>query len=192
MNAEHIGRCHQRRNLRGAIGERMWVVGIGLGANLGEREKTLQSAVDMLARTPSITVRAASPIYETEPVGPPQPAYLNAAVRVETTLEPEALLDVLLAVEAAHGRVRRERWGARTLDLDVLVVCDPRSFAPRAITTPRLTVPHPHLLERTFALAPLLDVVPELEGRWGTTLRALGGPPARAQGSQSIVVPERH
>ncbi|MDQ3037635.1 MAG: 2-amino-4-hydroxy-6-hydroxymethyldihydropteridine diphosphokinase [Myxococcota bacterium] len=166
--------------------------GIGLGANLGERLETMQRAVDALARTPHIRVRAVSPVYETEPVGPPQPCYLNAAARIETDLEPDALLDALLAIEVANGRVRAERWGARTLDLDVLVLCDARSGEPLVIDSPRLQVPHPHLLERTFALAPLLDVMPELAPKWGDTLRALGGRPPRAERSQSIVVPRRH
>jgi 2-amino-4-hydroxy-6-hydroxymethyldihydropteridine diphosphokinase len=165
---------------------------IGLGANLGARLETMQSAVDALDRTPGIAVRAVSPVYETEPVGPPQPRYLNAAARIETTLEPDALLDALLAIEASHGRVRRERWGPRTLDLDVLALCDAHTLAPLVIATDRLVVPHPHLLERAFALAPLLDVLPELAGDWGASLRALGGPPPHAGGSQSIVVPGRH
>ena len=170
----------------------VWIAGIGLGANLGDRRATLQSSVDALARRAGVSVRAVSPIYETAPVGPPQPAYLNAAVRAEVTLEPEALLDALLAIEAAHGRVRRERWGPRTLDLDVLVLCDPATLEPRAVDTARLKVPHPHLLERGFALAPLLDVIPELGPRWGEALRGLGGPPPRAREFQSIVVPGRH
>jgi 2-amino-4-hydroxy-6-hydroxymethyldihydropteridine diphosphokinase len=165
---------------------------IGLGANLGERLATLQSALEALARTPGVEVRAVSRVYETDPVGPPQPRYLNAAARVETTLEAEALLDALLAVEAAHGRVRGARWGPRTLDLDILILCDPEGMTLLEVDTPRLSVPHPHLLERAFALGPLLEVLPELEGRWGGTLRALGGPPPVAHGSQSIVVPARH
>lgn len=169
------------------------LAGIGLGANLGERARALQSALDALARAPGVVaVRAVSPLYETEPVGPPQPRYLNAAARVETTLAPDALLDALLAIEAAHGRARRERWGPRTLDLDVLALWDVERGELVRVEGPRLVVPHPHLLERTFALAPLLDVLPELEPLWGASLRALGGPPPRAQGSQSIVVPGRH
>lgn len=171
---------------------RVLIAGIGLGANLGDRAATLESAVARLAEIPGVIVERTSPIYETAPVGPPQPSYLNAAVRVRTTLAPEALLDVLLAIEAAHGRVRRERWGPRTLDLDILVLGDPTTLELRPWSSPRLTVPHPHLLERAFALGPLLDVFPELEATWGPTLRALGGPPPRAQGSQRIVVPGHH
>src|ERR1041384_6029882 len=91
---------------------------IGLGANLGDRLITLRSAVDGLAR--SGTVRAVSHLYETEPVGPAQPDFLNAAVLLESNLAALALPEALLDLERAHGRERRERWGARTLDLDLL------------------------------------------------------------------------
>ena len=97
-------------------------------------------------------------MYETEALvlagAPPQPKYLNAAVLLETDLEPEALLDRLLEIERAHGRERREKWGPRTIDLDILWI-DGVSFA-----TEKLVVLHPHLRERAFALRPLLDVAP--------------------------------
>ena len=163
---------------------------IGLGSNLGDRAATLQSAVDALARSEGIAVIAVSPVYETPAVGPPQPAYLNAAARIETELGPDALMEALLAIEAAHGRIRREKWGPRTLDLDVLVLWDPARDAVITVETGSVRAPHPHLLERTFALAPLLDVMPELAPAYGGTLSALGGAPAR--GSQSVVVPRRH
>jgi 2-amino-4-hydroxy-6-hydroxymethyldihydropteridine diphosphokinase len=126
---------------------------IGLGANLGDRVATLAGAVRALARLG--TLSAVSAVYETEPVGPPQPAYLNAAVRLSVALAPEELLTELLRIERDAGRERRERWGPRTLDLDILwirgVVCQ----------SPTLTVPHPELRSRPFALVPLLDVAPE-------------------------------
>jgi 2-amino-4-hydroxy-6-hydroxymethyldihydropteridine diphosphokinase len=150
---------------------------IGLGANLGQRLQTLESAIHTLAHSAHIRVVRVSPVYETEAVGPPQPNFLNAAVRIETDLEPEALLDTLLAIEMAHGRIRKERWGPRTLDLDILAICEPETHFPVKIATPRLTVPHPRLFERSFALAPLLDVMPELDVHWGALLRALGGAP---------------
>lgn len=150
---------------------------IGLGANLGDRLHTLESAVRSLACRAHIRVVQVSPIYETEALGPPQPNYLNAALRIETELEPEALLDALLEIEVAHGRVRRERWGPRTLDLDILVFCDPITREPTRYETERLTLPHPRLLERKFALAPLLDVMPELVVRWDAALRSLGAAP---------------
>jgi 2-amino-4-hydroxy-6-hydroxymethyldihydropteridine diphosphokinase len=174
----------------------MLVAGIGLGSNLGDRAATLRSAVESLARVPGITGVTLSPIYETAPIGPPQPDYLNAAARVETTLDPEPLLDALLAIERAHGRERRDRWGPRTLDLDILALWDPIAHASRTHDAPRLRVPHPHLHERAFALAPLLDVIPELAPIFAGDLASLGGSPPRwaprEEGSQSVVVPERH
>lgn len=146
---------------------------VGLGTNLGDREATLRSAVEAL-RSLSEGDVVVSALYETAPVGPPQPHYLNAAVRLRTWLAPEALLDALLDVERSHGRIRRERWGPRTLDLDVLFALE--DGAPLEHRSERLVVPHPHLEERSFALAPLLDVMPELLGRLGPVLSALGAP----------------
>jgi 2-amino-4-hydroxy-6-hydroxymethyldihydropteridine diphosphokinase len=96
-----------------------------------------------------------SALYETDPVGPPQPSYLNAAVRLEAPGEPRALLVSLLDVERRYGRVRREKWGPRILDLDILWIDGV------SLTEPDLVVPHAALRERRFALAPLLDVAPE-------------------------------
>lgn len=126
---------------------------IGLGANLGDREATLRSAIRALAKLGAVL--AISDLYETAAVGPPQPDYLNAAVLLESSLEPAGLLAELLQVERAHGRERRERWGARTLDLDLLYSPD------LALSEPSLTLPHPELTRRAFALCPLLDVAPE-------------------------------
>ncbi len=152
---------------------------IGLGSNLGDREAHLEAAVTQLAAMPSVRVVARSSLYDTEPLtlpgSAPQDRYLNAAVRLETTLEPEALLEACLAIEARLGRVRRERWGPRQIDLDLLYALEPDG-APLALETPRLTLPHVGLLERAFALAPLLDVMPELEERLGPTLRGLVAP----------------
>jgi len=168
----------------------MSIAAIGIGSNLGDREATIASAVRALADAVGIEVESVSPLYETPAVGPPQPAYVNAAVRVRTALDPHALMDALLAIEAAHGRVRREKWGPRTLDLDVLVLCDDQGRMIE-VDTEHLHTPHPHLHERAFALAPLLDVMPELEDRYGEALIAAGGAPPRAQGSQTIVNPGR-
>lgn len=126
---------------------------IGLGANLGDRAATLRSAVAALANLGAVL--AVSDLYETAAVGPPQPDYLNAAVLLESTLKPAGLLAELLQVERVHGRERRERWGPRTLDLDLLYSPD------LALSEPSLTLPHPELTRRAFALAPLLDVTPE-------------------------------
>jgi 2-amino-4-hydroxy-6-hydroxymethyldihydropteridine diphosphokinase len=126
---------------------------IGLGANLGEKLVALRSALAGLGRLGRIV--AVSGVYETAAVGPPQPDYLNAAVLLESTLEPSALLNELLAIERAHGRLRLERWGPRTLDLDLLWAGDV------VLSTADLTLPHPELNRRPFALMPLLDVAPD-------------------------------
>jgi 2-amino-4-hydroxy-6-hydroxymethyldihydropteridine diphosphokinase len=126
---------------------------VGLGANLGDRLATLKSAV--LALTEHGKVVALSDLYQTAAVGPPQPDYLNAAVLLESTLAPQQLLAALLEIERRHGRERRERWGARTLDLDLL-------FSPALVLREAsLTLPHSELCRRAFALAPLLDVLPD-------------------------------
>jgi 2-amino-4-hydroxy-6-hydroxymethyldihydropteridine diphosphokinase len=126
---------------------------IGLGANLGDRLSTLRQAV---GRLESLGRRLAiSQLYETDPVAPPQPDYLNAALLLETALAPAELLDALLAIERELGRERRERWGPRTLDLDLL-------YGPNLIVNePSLTLPHPELHRRAFALVPLLEVAPD-------------------------------
>jgi 2-amino-4-hydroxy-6-hydroxymethyldihydropteridine diphosphokinase len=125
---------------------------IGLGANVGDRLVALSSARAALGRLGAL-LRVSS-LYETAPVGPPQPDYLNAAVLLETFLSPSALLEQLLSIERAHGRQRLERWGPRTLDLDVL-------HSPELIVEQLgLTIPHPELCGRAFALLPLLEVLP--------------------------------
>ena len=143
---------------------------IGAGSNLGSPCDNLARGLSQLGRVPELRVEALSRVYETDPVGPPQPRYLNAAVRVSTELPALALLDRLLAIEAALGRVRDVRWGPRTLDLDLL-------WADQPVSSERLRVPHPHLSERTFALAPLLDVAPELASQYAAPLERLGGTP---------------
>ena len=126
---------------------------IGLGSNLGDRLGFLQSAVQGLANYGQI--RGLSALYETAPLGPAQPDYLNAALSLSTSLQPLELLSVLLELEQQAGRVRRERWGPRTLDLDLLFI------ANEIANYPTLSVPHPELARRAFALLPLLDVLPE-------------------------------
>jgi 2-amino-4-hydroxy-6-hydroxymethyldihydropteridine diphosphokinase len=125
---------------------------VGLGANLGDREATIRAAVAALSG-----VVAVSRLRETDPVGVVgQPPFLNGAVALETVLSPRELLDALFAVERDLGRERRERWGPRTIDLDLLL------YGDETIDEPGLTVPHPRLHERRFALEPLLDLDPEL------------------------------
>ena len=145
---------------------------VGLGANIGPRETTLVRAVDRLRATDGIEVLAVSQLRETEPVGVvDQPPFLNGAVELETALAPRELLDVLLEIERALGRVRHERWGPRTVDLDLLV------YGDEIVDEPGLSVPHPRLHERRFALEPLSELAPELDvpglGRVSDALSAL-------------------
>jgi 2-amino-4-hydroxy-6-hydroxymethyldihydropteridine diphosphokinase len=144
---------------------------VGLGSNLGQREQFLTRAVTRIADSPELQVRALSRVFESEALGPPQPRYLNAAIRIACTLDAESLLDRLLGIEAALGRVRDVRWGPRVIDLDIL-------WGAQAVHSERLTVPHAHLRERNFALGPLLDVAPELADQYAAALSALGGAPA--------------
>jgi 2-amino-4-hydroxy-6-hydroxymethyldihydropteridine diphosphokinase len=131
---------------------------IGLGSNLGDREATLRRAVELLAGEEGIDVVAVSTLRETEPVGfADQPRFLNGAVIVETDLEPRDLLERLLAIERALGRERTgQRFGPRTVDLDLLL------YGSRVVDEPGLTVPHPRLAERRFALEPLHELASEL------------------------------
>ncbi|GGX98108.1 2-amino-4-hydroxy-6-hydroxymethyldihydropteridine diphosphokinase [Streptomyces minutiscleroticus] len=137
---------------------------LSLGSNLGNRLETLQGAVDALEDTPGVRVKAVSPVYETEPWGVEpgsQPSYFNAVVVLRTTLPPASLLERAQAVEEAFHRVRDERWGARTLDVDIV------TYADEVSDDPVLTLPHPRAHERAFVLAPWHDVEPgaQLPGR---------------------------
>src|SRR4051794_33153729 len=127
---------------------------IGLGSNLGDRKAQLDAAVAALAVASGIALRAVSPLHETAPVGGPggQGSFLNAAAAIETTLDPKALLRSLHAIEIQGGRVRAERWGERTLDLDLLL------FGDAVIDTLGLRIPHPRLAVRRFVLAPLAQI----------------------------------
>ena len=126
---------------------------LGLGSNLGDRWANLRAAVDALP-----DVVAVSPVYETDPVGGPdaQGPYLNCVVMLITDRTPRQLLSVCRELETAAGRVRGERWGPRTLDVDVLLVGD------AVVDDPDLQVPHPRMWERPFVLVPLADVAPDL------------------------------
>ncbi|MBK3632570.1 2-amino-4-hydroxy-6-hydroxymethyldihydropteridine diphosphokinase [Streptomyces sp. MBT97] len=145
---------------------------ISLGSNLGNRLETLQGAIDALEDTPGVRIKAVSPVYETEPWGVEpgsQPSYFNAVVLLKTTLPPSSLLERAHAVEDAFHRVREERWGARTLDVDIV------AYADVVDDDPHLTLPHPRAHERAFVLAPWHDVEPEaqLPGR-GSVAGLLG------------------
>ncbi len=128
---------------------------LGLGSNLGDRAGFLLKALSEVSRLPKTHLLRISPIYETEPLGPPQPPYLNLVAEVETGLPPRGLLEALLEVEARLGRVRRERWGPRTIDLDLLL------YGDLVLEEEDLVLPHPRLHERAFVLVPLLDLLPE-------------------------------
>jgi len=131
---------------------------VGIGSNLGDREGNLRRAVELLSAEDGIDIVSVSEIRETDPVGPVEQApFLNGAVRIETDLAPRELLQRLLGVEQRLGRVREERWGPRTIDLDLLL------YGDEVVDEPGLTVPHPRLHERRFALEPLSDLAPGLE-----------------------------
>jgi 2-amino-4-hydroxy-6-hydroxymethyldihydropteridine diphosphokinase len=127
---------------------------IALGSNQGPSRQTLRQALACLHQPPTLRVVGQSSLYQTEAVGPPQPDILNACALVSTTLSAAALLHTLLAVEHTFGRVRRQRWGPRTLDLDLLF------YGAAVITAPDLQVPHPRLRERAFVLVPLAEIAP--------------------------------
>jgi 2-amino-4-hydroxy-6-hydroxymethyldihydropteridine diphosphokinase len=128
---------------------------VGLGSNLGDRAAYLLLGLSAHSRLPETRLLRLSPVYETDPVGPPQPPYLNMVTELETALSPKGLLAEMLGIEKALGRERRERWGPRTLDLDLLL------YGDLVLEEAGLSVPHPRLHERAFVLVPLLDLLPE-------------------------------
>lgn len=128
---------------------------VALGGNVGDSRQILTAALAALGQTPGLTLLARSAWYETSPVGPPQPNYLNACALLQSALSPWELLGELQALETRFGRQRRERWGPRTLDLDLIL------FGQTVITEERLTLPHPRLTERDFVLVPLLEIAPD-------------------------------
>lgn len=130
---------------------------LSLGSNLGNREETLRKAVRQLAAADGVKTLAVSSLYETEPWGKKdQPSFLNIAVSQQTTLSPEELLALAQAVETELGRMRHERWGPRTVDVDILYI----EGVERK--TPTLTLPHPFMTERAFVLVPLAEITPDL------------------------------
>jgi 2-amino-4-hydroxy-6-hydroxymethyldihydropteridine diphosphokinase len=131
---------------------------IGLGSNVGDRQQTLDHALELLDRHPGVRVAARSSWRETAPIGGPpgQKPFLNGAALLETTLEPVGLIATLLEIEAQLGRKRGQRWGPRTLDLDLLL------FDQRRIDTPQLVVPHPRMAWRRFVLEPAAEIAPSM------------------------------
>ena len=129
---------------------------IGLGANLGDRRRTLDSAIDALSTLPASAVLRTSGLYRSASMGADGPDYLNAVVALRSALSPLALLQELQAIEAAHGRERSVPNAPRTLDLDLLL------YGDQEISLPTLVVPHPRLHERAFVLRPLAELAPDL------------------------------
>lgn len=137
----------------------MYSAYVGLGANLGDPAAQLRAAARAIAALPETRLRAGSRLYRSAPMGPAgQPDYCNAVVHIDTNLAPRALLDALIGIERAAGRVRGgERWGARQLDLDILHV------EGIALDEPGLHLPHPGLAQRNFVLAPFAEIAPALD-----------------------------
>ncbi|MCM2580346.1 2-amino-4-hydroxy-6-hydroxymethyldihydropteridine diphosphokinase [Streptomyces meridianus] len=164
---------------------------IALGSNVGNRLETLQGAIDALEDTPGVRVKAVSPVYETEPWGVDpgsQPSYFNAVVLVKTTLPPSSLLERSHAIEEAFERVRDERWGPRTLDVDIV------SYQNVVSDDPTLTLPHPRAHERAFVLVPWHDIEPEAEvpgrGAVAELLAALGRTGVEVREDLELRLPE--
>jgi len=131
---------------------------LGLGGNIGDSRKLIATAIRRLSEHSDISVEAVSPLYLTPPWGKiDQPAFLNAAVRIDTTLSPRALLQIILGIERKLGRERIDCWGPRRIDIDILL------FGSVETDEPGLHLPHPKLQERAFALMPLVDVMPAAE-----------------------------
>jgi len=142
---------------------------IALGSNLASPLDQVNAAIAALGEIPDSRIVACSSLYRTPPLGPPdQPDYLNAAVALETTLAPEALLDHTQRIELQQGRVRKaERWGPRTLDLDIML------FGEMTVQTARLTIPHYDMKNRGFMLWPLFEIAPDLHFPDGESLQAV-------------------
>ena len=128
---------------------------LSLGSNIGESQTILEAAIEILAQTPGILLEARSSWYQTKAVGPPQPDYLNGCVTLQVEILPQQLLEILLGIEQQFGRVRHERWGPRTLDLDLLLYDD------LIVDTPNLQIPHPRMRDRAFVLVPLAEIAPD-------------------------------
>lgn len=128
---------------------------IALGSNIGDSRAILDRAIGILAEISGISLKAQSSWYKTAPVGPPQPDYINGCALLEVALTPQELLAVILDVEKQFGRVRQERWGPRTLDIDIIL------FDDIILETPNLEIPHPRMRDRAFVLVPLAEIVPD-------------------------------
>jgi len=137
---------------------------IGLGSNIGDRQKNIITAIQMLGKHKAISIEKISSLYETKPVGlTEQPDFLNGAISITTTLAPRTLLKVCLNVECQMGRIRGQRWGPRNIDIDILVYDD------HVIKEETLYIPHPRLHERSFVLIPLQEIAEDLPVYQGQT-----------------------
>jgi 2-amino-4-hydroxy-6-hydroxymethyldihydropteridine diphosphokinase len=135
---------------------------------MGDSRAILESALETIAQTSGIILESRSSWYQTVAVGPPQPDYINGCALLRVNLRPQELLETLLEIEVKFGRVRQERWGARTLDLDLLL------FDNLIVDTPALQLPHPRMRERAFVLMPLAEIAPDWsEPISGQTIRTL-------------------
>lgn len=140
---------------------------IALGSNLDNPHRQVNQALTELGQLAQSRLSGHSRLYQSKAVGPPQPDYINAVARLDTDLEPLALLDQLQALEQSHHRVRHEHWGPRTLDLDLLL------YGDREIHHPRLQVPHPAMAQRAFVLYPLAELEPRLTLPSGMSIESL-------------------
>ncbi|MBS3969063.1 MAG: 2-amino-4-hydroxy-6-hydroxymethyldihydropteridine diphosphokinase [Clostridia bacterium] len=139
---------------------------LGLGSNVGNRKEYLEKAINALKNMPEITVTGMSSVYETEPFGGvEQNRFLNMVIKIETTLMPAKLLEVIMAIEKDLDRVRTIRWGPRTIDIDILL------YGNEVINTRDLTIPHIGLTERDFVLVPLLEIDPDIKLPSGEPLK---------------------
>lgn len=142
---------------------------IGLGANLGDARQTIAAAIQTLRDSSGVLALRQAPLYSSDPVDAQGPVFINTVVAVDTTLDPLPLLDLLQAIEQAHGRERPYRNAPRTLDLDLLL------YGAQTINTPRLSVPHPRMHQRAFVLRPLQDLAPGLQLAQGSFTTLLAG-----------------
>lgn len=142
---------------------------IGLGANLGDARQTIAAAIQTLRDSSGVLALRQAPLYSSDPVDAQGPVFINTVVVVDTTLDPLPLLDLLQAIEQAHGRERPYRNAPRTLDLDLLL------YGAQTINTPRLSVPHPRMHQRAFVLRPLQDLAPGLQLAQGSFTTLLAG-----------------
>ncbi|MBE9205404.1 2-amino-4-hydroxy-6-hydroxymethyldihydropteridine diphosphokinase [Nostoc sp. LEGE 06077] len=160
---------HPHDSRQESLSYSQWVrIAVALGSNLGESAKILAAAIAQLSVIPTMQLEATSSWYITKAVGPPQPDYINGCVIMQVDMTPQLLLETLLATEQQFGRVRQERWGPRSLDLDLLL------YDQVILDTPTLQIPHPRMRERAFVLVPLAEIAPDwIEPVSGYTIKQL-------------------